>query len=227
MITKTSNPNMQAKQPKQQQTKQQLRNPRSPKTDIIISREIIEDAVKGDSSHCMIAEAIRDRYPNASAIAVDLQTIRFSDREKRLRYTYLTPRIVQLAIVRFDQGLDQDPFQFSLRGGQVTVMKEHIHRVAKFKPQPGEKPNSEEQKAVRIKETEVSRGIDLGPVRLANRNGSKSNRSSHIIPDRVGGKTPPIMKDSNNIPFSRRRQFGLRALDRSPVSIELLRDGTN
>ena len=79
---------------------------------ISVSRETIERATQRDSRHCMIAEAIRDARPDAQFVSVDIQTIRFSIPFKRIRCTYLTPRIAQLALVRFDQGRSLEPFQF-------------------------------------------------------------------------------------------------------------------
>jgi hypothetical protein len=88
-----------------------------------ITPAIIADAVKRDSGHCMIAEAIRLVRPKATAIAVDLQTIRFSDPQRWCRYTYLTPRRAQEALIAFDQGDPTiEPFTFRLERGQAAPM---------------------------------------------------------------------------------------------------------
>jgi hypothetical protein len=104
-----------------EQTVQKPRRPRAPKLRVEVTRENIEQSTTRDSSHCMIAEAVKLAFPGAYRVSVDLQTIRFGDAKKRLRYTYLTPRRAQLALVDFDQGVLPEPFTISLRNGQVTA----------------------------------------------------------------------------------------------------------
>jgi hypothetical protein len=111
---------------------------------IRITPEIIADSVRSDSGHCMISEAIRLVRPTATGIAVDLQTIRFSDPKKRCRYTFLTPRRAQEALVAFDQG-DKviEPFSFRLERGQVSEMG---GRWSKKKPRRAVLKNTEREK---------------------------------------------------------------------------------
>jgi hypothetical protein len=68
----------------------------------------------------MIAEAVKLAVPGARYVSVDLQTIRFTDPTGEKRYTYLTPRRAQVALVNFDQGRAPEPFKVQLRGGVVT-----------------------------------------------------------------------------------------------------------
>lgn len=96
------------------------RQPAAPWVRIEVTAEIIARSEQRNSSHCMIAEAIKEQHPEFSAISVDLQTIRFTDRKKGQRYTYLTPRRGQVGLVKFDQGIPTEPFSFQLRHGQVT-----------------------------------------------------------------------------------------------------------
>jgi hypothetical protein len=52
---------------------------------------------------------------------VDLATIRWTDKEKGLRYIYLTPLPAQQLIVAFDQGQKPAPLSFDLRkAAQIT-----------------------------------------------------------------------------------------------------------
>lgn len=88
---------------------------------IKVSAEIIAEATKADSSHCMIADAVRAQVPGASYVSVDLQTIRFTDREKGVRYIYLTPMAAQQQLVRFDQGHEMKPFSFQLRTRDASI----------------------------------------------------------------------------------------------------------
>src|SRR5437773_7361451 len=98
------------------------RSPKSPRVIVKVTPDIIRQSVTADSSHCMIAEALRTAVPTAHQIAVDVQTIRFSDPKRRLRYVYLTPRIAQVPLLQFDQGILPEPFEFWLRGAQVVRM---------------------------------------------------------------------------------------------------------
>ena len=99
--------------------------PRGPSFTVSVTHAIMDHARIRDSSHCMIAMAIRDVRPDLKSISVDIQTIRFSDPAKGYRYSYLTPRIVQEAIINFDDGVMPEPFEFKLMGAHVTLMTVH------------------------------------------------------------------------------------------------------
>ena len=194
---------------------------RAPRLTVKVTQENIVESMGRDSSHCMIAEAVRQAHPDASFVSVDTQTIRFSvrgaghDGEGR-RYTYLTPRIAQLAIVDFDQGNGPDePFQFQLQGGQVTAMG----RGSAYK---GRAASSEGQQAAQRKAVQVMNdgrpkkgSAPLSTGTLVDNEGGGNN-----VPSRVGGRTPPLGGKKNkdgevtHVPFARRRAFGLRALGR-------------
>lgn len=169
--------------------------PRGPKLRVEITKEIIDEATRRDSNHCMIADAIKSIRPDATGIAVDLATIRFTDRKKAARFTFLTPRIAQAALVNFDQGRPPEPFSFLLRGAQVTRSGRSWRSHAKRESTPA-------QKEAITKATKAR----FGKTRL--RNAGTGN-----VPDRIGGHTPPLQRSKDNVPFSRRRAFGLRALE--------------
>lgn len=86
-----------------------------------VTSEHIEKATKGSSSHCMIADAIKSADKNLRAVSVDLGSIRVTDPKKNQRYIYLTPPIAQVALVRFDHGLEMTPFSFALRSPAQVV----------------------------------------------------------------------------------------------------------
>jgi hypothetical protein len=165
------------------------RLPTAPRVTVVVTEEVIEAAKVRDSSHCMIAEAIKDAAPGAKSISVDLQTIRWSDPEKGLRYTYLTPRIAQVPLIMFDQGKTPAEFTFELRGAQVTFMS--------TRKNSGVAPRGRTDKQL----ASDRRLAELG------RN-TKMLRSSSAtdVPRVVGGEPPPLG------PLARRRAFGLRAL---------------
>jgi hypothetical protein len=168
---------------------------RSPKVMVHVIPEMIVRAIKGDSGHCMIAEAVAAAYPGASHVSVDLQTVRFSDMTKRERYTYLTPRIAQVALCRFDAGHDDlEPFSFQLRSAQVTLAGRRPRR----KP---ERAETEKSKAARDKGLRQAQLIQ--------------NAGGGAIPERIGGQAPPRgpLACGGRVAPGRRRQFGMRSLE--------------
>jgi hypothetical protein len=170
------------------------RLPRAPAGIITVTREIAQSAEQKNSSHCGIAEAIALTYPWAKGIAVDIQTIRFSNPKKRLRYVYLTPRTGQKYIVAFDQGEKTNELSFRLRGGHVMPMAGYTEKGKKNKKAYYEK----------MKSTPVYKSSHQ---RAKQRRTFLRARGLGRLPDRFGGTAPPVAP-------GRRREFGLRALTR-------------
>ena len=81
---------------------------------IQVSKKNIEEAVRRDSHHCMIADAIKEHIPEAQYILVDAQSIRFSIRKENTRKAYFTPLIAQRNLIKFDQGEEVKPFEITL-----------------------------------------------------------------------------------------------------------------
>lgn len=161
--------------------------PRSPQVKVEVTDEIMQSSKQRHSSHCMVAEAVKVAFPGAKAVAVDVATIRFTDPTKGFRYTYLTPYPVQQEIVRFDQGEDSQPFKFTLRRGQVT--RAGFHGIRTRKP---------------LTEAQEEQREGLGTAQLVARD-TEGKSHGPILPDRIGGRTPPRAIGS-------RREFGLRAM---------------
>jgi hypothetical protein len=84
-----------------------------------VTQRHINSATPKDSSHCMIADAVRETIPGANRIAVDLQTIRWTDPAKGKRYVCFTPPSAQQALLAFDQGQPVIPFSIALRPVQI------------------------------------------------------------------------------------------------------------
>lgn len=106
-----------------------------------VTEKVIDRAVQRDSSHCVVADAIRECKPEATAVAVDLQTIRFSDKKTGKRYTFLTPPACQRTLVAFDQGEEIAPFGFYL-GPPVHVNTAKIRTQADGKRRRDYKPRT-------------------------------------------------------------------------------------
>lgn len=166
------------------------RSARAPKVHVEVTQTLIDEAVRADSGHCMIAEAVKAAVPGARSVSVDLQTVRFTDPKLPRRYVYLTPRRGQVALVNWDQGRKPEPFELNLRGGSV-------HRAADKTSQPHSNQVASPEPPTR--------------VRLVRRR----DESNGEIPEVVGGKTPPRAALASPTPSGgRRRQFGLRAFER-------------
>lgn len=208
---------------------------KSPRVNVVVTPELIEEAVRGDSGHCMIAEAVKAAVPEARHVSVDLQTIRYSLPGVHARYTFLTPRIGQTALVRFDAGEEVEPFRMQLRNPHITAMS---NRAAAERRQRelDEAGRTERQEEVREAHREVlvearsrqRRKYGTGP-KATKMIGKENNRRNGggDLPRIEGGTPPPVGPlqggiKGGPIPRGRRREYGIRALDRG--SSLLLRD---
>ena len=79
-----------------------------------VTDDLVAAATVRDSSHCVVADAIRSARPDVQLVSVDLQTIRFTNKKTKKRYTYLTPPACQQTLIAFDQGDSIEPFGFYL-----------------------------------------------------------------------------------------------------------------
>jgi hypothetical protein len=89
---------------------------------VTVTPELIHSAVRRDSAHSMISEAIKEADPRFNHVSSDLATVRFTDPKKRARYMFLTPPIAQQALIMFDQGKKIEPFTFILRRPAQVVL---------------------------------------------------------------------------------------------------------
>lgn len=189
----------------------------TPRVKVVVTEKIINTAVTGNSSHCMIADALRVAYPQATRVSVDIQTIRFTDPVRRQRFVYLTPRNAQLAILAFDEGRKPNAFQLTLRGGQAVAMGN--------KAKDERAPRSPAQRAAAEANMARARDVLHGPGK-GTRAKDAPAAPTFVAPKRVksagvavrpddtsrpavtGGKTPP------KTTVGQRRIFGLRAIGR-------------
>lgn len=163
------------------------RLPSAPRVSVFVNKQNIAESVKENSSHCMTAEAVKESYPGAKFVSVDISTIRFTDTQRGLRFVYLTPRIVQVNILRFDQGLAFNPFRFQLRNGSVSRAQSRKGQLQLNVKKP--------KRQMTEKTREALKKAQLVGVRK-----TTQNTSIRV----VGGKTPPKLPHM-------RRQFGMRA----------------
>jgi hypothetical protein len=80
-----------------------------------VTLDDIDRAIRKESSHCMIADALRREYPKATRIVVDIRTIRMTDPLRHKRFTWLTPYEAARFLVRWDQGIKPPEFVLRLK----------------------------------------------------------------------------------------------------------------
>jgi hypothetical protein len=154
-----------------------------------VSDEIIAKGKRKNSRHCPIAEAVQELFPNAKRISVDLQTIRWTDPKKGLRYTFLTPRAAQDFLVRFDRGEALPAFKMHLRGAHITTMM--TSGMVKVR-------GKAKRKKVAVHK--------LGKRRIR---ALVNDKTRGTVPGQVGGKGAPL--DKKHPSHSSRREYGMRA----------------
>lgn len=87
----------------------------SPKITLTIAEKARQAAIKSNSGGCLIAAAILQQYPHLSDPTVDMATVRFTDRQRGIRYTYLTPPEAQHVLLSFDRGWENPYREVTLR----------------------------------------------------------------------------------------------------------------
>jgi len=100
----------------------------SPVLNLTITEANREQARQSRSGGCLIADAIKAQYPHLTGIAVDMATIRFSDRERGERYIYLTPPSAQHMLLNYDAGLPHPTEQVMIRSAVQVVPIIRSHR---------------------------------------------------------------------------------------------------
>jgi hypothetical protein len=136
----------------------------------------------------MIVDAIQEKFPKYSHVTADLQTIRFSDKAKGLRYIYITPRLCVIALINFDRGKRTRPFKFTLRGAHTVAMV-----------------LSNRQIGAPIETRTRARAHRLGQQRIVQGSSRGRNRAPRL--EMIGGRAPP-----RPVSASTKRVFGMRAL---------------
>lgn len=111
---------------------------RAPQITVEVTAKRINEGAKRNSNHCMVAESLKDSYPKLNYIAVDIQTIRATDRKKKERYIWLTPRSVQEMIINFDRGVKPLPFRFICQDGQTVPTQQRTTKAKLRRSRHGE-----------------------------------------------------------------------------------------
>jgi hypothetical protein len=182
------------------------------KAEISVLEKHFTEALAKNSSHCAIAFAIRDAVPTARRISVDLQTIRWTDSKRGVRYCFLTPTVAQHdVIIPFDQGEECKPVTFKMKPAFITRIGARRNHTPEQQQLRGtglkvaEEPAPECKPPTKLipyagKETEKEK-------RRERRRKISLTKPDGTIPTTLGGKLPPVS-------VLARREFGLRALRR-------------
>lgn len=80
-----------------------------------ITEQNYQRAIKANSGACLVADAIKEQYPELSEVKVDVATIRVTDRKAGERYFFLTPPSVVDTLLYFDQGWQEKTLPKKLR----------------------------------------------------------------------------------------------------------------
>lgn len=153
--------------------------------------------------------------PTARRIATDLQTIRFTLPETGYRYIYLTPRVGQEGLIKFDQGIPPEPFKFQLRNAvQITYANKTDaakESLAKYRAARREREKAEAHEAyVEATAANTRPGVYLQHNRGTDEHGRKATVIGGTpLPVANLSDRPPKTKDSN---LGKRREFGLAQL---------------
>ncbi len=102
-----------------------------PRMKLTITSANIEESIRNDANHCMIASALKEKIPTARWVLVDLQKIRWTDRVARRQFVCLTPKPAQRALLAFDKGEAVKPFHFTLPAPATKPMPIRKKRKAK------------------------------------------------------------------------------------------------
>ena len=197
-----------------------------PRPRIKITQEIIDRATRANSGHCVIADAIKTQCPDASAVMVDLQTFRYTDRKKGERYIWLTPTRAQRILLAFDQGWAIEPTAVQFRPpAQIVPVKVSSRKEAAAssarraalvaKEDAGEELSKSERRSLaRFREHEAA----MGTNHIEDRPTTQGRQTSQRIgpegsPDAIGvqvrgGRAP--MRAVLAHGQGQRREWGLR-----------------
>src|SRR5258708_3563071 len=100
-----------------------------PRMKLTVTSANIEESIRNDANHCMIASALKEKIPTARWVLVDAQSIRWTDRVAGMKFVCLTPKPAQRALLAFDKGEDVAPFHFTMPAPQTTPIPKRPKRA--------------------------------------------------------------------------------------------------
>jgi hypothetical protein len=206
------------------------RNKRSsPVLSLAITQDQYDHAVQSASGGCLIADAIKEQYPELVNVSVDMATIRVSDRKRGERYIYLAPPAAQHVLLAFDQGWPNPVDQLTIKGAvQILPITRSGHtperRAARLREleereAAGTLTRQERSGLTRMRKRPSGRPSAIGPAKVTTERGKITVRGGRPI---VQGPAHP------NLLRGRDRHFGAKLADpgqafRDAVEAELAR----
>lgn len=190
-----------------------------------ITEENYQRAIKANSGACLVADAIKEQYPELSDVKVDVATIRVTDRKAGERYIFLTPPSVGQTLIFFDQGWEEQKLPKKLRiknlvrvlpiARSASMVKsdaeQRAKRLAKLqgKVQQGETLSSDEKRSLTRLENykPAQRPTSYGPTTVEGEGDDILIRGGK--PTEVIGK-PSLLKKHPNMLAGRTRHFGAK-----------------
>jgi hypothetical protein len=194
--------------------------PLPPHLQLEITPENYERAVTAKSSACVVADAIREQYPRFSNVHVDVATIRVTDKELGVRYTYLTPPSVAETLLFFDQGWREENLPKKLRVRECFRVTPITRRASSLKM-------TAERRAERLTELEakeqsgeeLSREEKVSLAKLRNPQAPPARpttwgpKTVEVVGDQViqQGRPPKYPTRSASLLDDRTRHFGQKS----------------
>jgi hypothetical protein len=93
-----------------------------------VKQHHIDASLERSSSHCAFAMALKEAIPHARFISIDIQSCRWTDPIKGVRYVALTPHAVRDLILAFDQGEREKLCPCTVRLKPSFVTRTGVHR---------------------------------------------------------------------------------------------------
>lgn len=184
----------------------------SPTLPVRITPERYELAKRSKSGSCVIADSMAAQFPNLSKISVDMATIRATDRQRGVRYIYLTPPAAQQLLLGFDAGWASHP---DLVVVQRAVQIVPIRRSAR------DTPKQKEARADRLARLEA-KAASGEPMTKNERMSLTKLRKPYVPMDRpttqgppeLSSHTRPVVYGGQSIPQGKAHPNLLRGTDR-------------
>lgn len=207
----------------------------TPTLTLEITKQNYDRAVQASSGSCLVADAIKEQYPNFSNVKVDVATIRFSDTKRGERFIYLTSPRVAETLLAFDQGWPEEKFPIQLRIRTPLKVVPMARSVSDVKSKAEYRAKRlVELKAKAQSGQELTREEKGTLTRLENRKESVSRPSSYGSPEAEikkgheaiirGGRPTPLVKSNPNLLHGYDRHFGGRSAQPSEVMKRALKD---
>jgi hypothetical protein len=142
--------------PKRNKKLQQIK-----KMKVAVAQDDIDKAIRGNTRKCMIERSIERDYPTLKNVVIEKNTVRFTDPDRNVIYTFDMAPVGRAAILMWDDGGHIAPFAFTLR--HPVVRQRARRKDGYMHPKPKEDSAIKSLGAVpmpRTKEARALRGRD-------------------------------------------------------------------